>query len=316
MRGGPAKVGALSRGGEPWRAESPGELRASGGLNSRRGVADSRAEQTPEGGEASAGLFDPVISGLRTAGAYRFGGACSMSARHFGVACPEDSWRFGVAGAKGFRRFGVGVSAGSRCFGIGESVFEAGKRGRRFGGGFGSLTGRRVRTTSVARARRTRGTSVSRARRIRGVSAVRMRRGPGASVLGFRRVLGVSASGIRCSVSGGVRRRARRFGVGFRSGALERACEDGVRCFGIGPWIRMLVGRWRARLGVSAPGHGIRRSGVEGREPAFRRRQTELGTSNGRWTAGQAVSAAGHGERRSALNDGFHRFGVGIWSSA
>jgi hypothetical protein len=44
------KAGPLSRGGIPWRVESPGELRAFVGLTRRRRVADSRGEQTPEGG--------------------------------------------------------------------------------------------------------------------------------------------------------------------------------------------------------------------------------------------------------------------------
>jgi hypothetical protein len=185
MRGGSAKVEPMSRGEKPWRVESPGELRASGGLNSRRGVADSRAEQTPEGGGVSAGLFDPVKSGLRAAGSHRFGGAGLVSSRHLGVACPADPWRFGGAGAKGFRRLGGGLSAAPPCFGTEDSVLEAGDRGRRlgdglgngvgasaaasgtrlepwqgswdrsrcFGNGFGSPAGQRVRATSVVRAR-------------------------------------------------------------------------------------------------------------------------------------------------------------------
>jgi hypothetical protein len=70
MRGSAVKAGPLSRGGEPWRVKSPGELRASVCLNSRRGVADSRVEQTPEGGEASADASNPVRSGLRTGPAF------------------------------------------------------------------------------------------------------------------------------------------------------------------------------------------------------------------------------------------------------
>jgi hypothetical protein len=85
--------------------------------------------------------------------------------------------------------------------------------------------------------------------------------------------------------AGGALRRARRFGGGFRSGALERELDEGARCFGSGPRSRALVGCWRVGIGASALKPAIRQPGVGFRKAVLRHRWTERETSYGRWTA-------------------------------
>jgi hypothetical protein len=53
VRGGAAKTGPLQREGVPWRAKAQESYVLRPGLNNRTEVADSRVEQTPEGGKAA-----------------------------------------------------------------------------------------------------------------------------------------------------------------------------------------------------------------------------------------------------------------------
>jgi hypothetical protein len=253
MRGGAAKVEPMSRGGEPWRAVSPREPRASVGLNRRRGVADSRGEQTPEGGDVSAGLSDPVSSGPRTAGSRRFGAVSSVNARHFGVAGSSASRRFGVACSAGFQRLGVGSSAGPRYFGTGGSMCEAGARGRRFGDGLGCSAERRVHGASAAGTRR----SV--------LAAPDEMRAVSAACFDVRRWSGSWTTGFDASAAD--------HGVGRPSGVEERASVPRYRDPGFGSRVSGF-GFWC--FGIRGRSSGLP-SGVGRRDAMLRHRFTAKG---------------------------------------
>jgi hypothetical protein len=154
MRGGAVKAGPLSRGGKPWRVESPGELRASVDLNSPRGVADSRGEQTPEGGDASDGLVRPgelrssdggsvafrrrgfdgssgasALEGRRVLGVSAPGGRCSKRAHEAGASAAVSGVRLDV-GQTPFRRRERGVRCGAapdEGLGVSASGFGVGR---------------------------------------------------------------------------------------------------------------------------------------------------------------------------------------------
>jgi hypothetical protein len=292
-------------------------------------------------------LFDPVISGLRTAGARRFGGARSVSSRHLGVACPADPRRFGGAGAKGYRRFGVGFSAGPRCLGTEGSVFEAGDRDRRFGDGLGNAAGASAKATGTRLEPRQRF-------RERGWS---FGKGRGNEIGASATVLGTGLALRRR-----FRERSWRPGKGLGSEALASARVSGARLDG-----GSAPSRWRGlgervapRCRVPGGPTALRRRGCKGVLAlrcwgfggcsAFRRRGfgvrcrlasgnglgvSALGSRVGRWSGlwreRQAASVAnldfwgssGVGERASVLRyrdtgfgarvsgEGIRRFGVG-----
>lgn len=88
VRVGAVKAKPSQRGGDPWRGESPRELRAYAGLTHRHKVADSHVEQSLEGGGVSQGLASlSVFSGLFLEPGIRF--SPLVGSKAFCVAIPN-----------------------------------------------------------------------------------------------------------------------------------------------------------------------------------------------------------------------------------